>query len=71
MPNRLPPCPICQDPRKRHLPENCPEARKISPGAAGGILVIPNGIPALISALRATRAQIDRALKELGAEVAP
>jgi hypothetical protein len=44
------------------------DARKFADSPAGGIHVIANGIPALILVLRATRAQIDRALKELGAE---
>jgi hypothetical protein len=65
MPNRLPPCSLCGG-RKRHLPENCPEIRKISDLPAEGIQGIPNGILALISALRTTRTAIDAVLEQFG-----
>lgn len=43
MPNRLPPCPLC-GPKKRHLPESCPEAWKRDESAPRGDLSIPNDI---------------------------
>lgn len=67
MPNRLPTCAAC-GPRYRHLPKNCPALRKSEIDAPRGILFIPNGIPALISSLRSTRAAIDYLLQELGGE---
>ena len=66
-PNRLPPCPHC-GPKLRHLPKNCPVLRKSEIGAPRGILVIPNGIPALLTSLRQARAAIDTLLKELGGD---
>jgi hypothetical protein len=66
MPNRLPSCAAC-GPRYRHLPKNCPVARKSEIDAPRGILFIPNGIPALIASFRLARKAIDDILKELGA----